>query len=231
MNAMILAAGRGERMRPLTDHCPKPLLTVGGRTLLDWHLARLADAGCRRVVINVAWLGQRIRDFVGDGSAWGLEVLISDEGDQALETAGGIIRALPWLGPHPFWVVNGDVWSDFDFRTLSSAPEGLAELVLVENPSHHPRGDFHLDAASSVRTEGSGQRLTFAGIGCYRPDLFAGQRTAHAPLGPLLKRAADRRQLTGVQHTGAWFDIGTPARLARLDSWLSAGQVPSAADE
>lgn len=229
MNAMILAAGRGERMQPLTDHCPKPLLTVGGRTLLDWHLGKLAAAGCRRVVINVAWLGAQIRDYVGDGSAWGLEILVSDEGDQALETAGGIVRALPLLGPHPFWVINGDVWSDFDLRTLPSAPEGLGHLVLVDNPTHHPRGDFTLEG-ESIRLDGAGPRLTFAGIACYHPAVFVGQPAEVAPLGPILRRTAERRQLTGVHHRGHWVDVGTPARLAQLDVWLSGGEGPQAGD-
>lgn len=229
MNAMILAAGRGERMRPLTDHCPKPLLTVGGQTLLDWHLDKLAAAGCRRVVINVAWLGGQIRDYVGNGSARGMEILISDEGNQALETAGGIVQALPLLGTRPFWVINGDVWSDFDYRSLPSRPEGLGHLVLVDNPAHHGGGDFRLEG-DTVRVDGEGPRLTFAGIACYHPALFVGQPAEVAPLAPILRRVAERRQLTGVHHDGQWKDVGTPARLAELDVWLSGDQGRSGDD-
>jgi MurNAc alpha-1-phosphate uridylyltransferase len=220
MNAMILAAGRGERMRPLTDHCPKPLLTVGGQSLLDWHLHRLAGAGFARVVINTAWLGARIRDHVGRHAPAGLDIAISDEGGTALETAGGIKNALPLLGDNPFVVVNGDIWSDFDLAGLPSAPEGLGHLVLVDNPAHHPQGDFVLGHDGLV-SDGPGNCLTFAGIGVYRPELFVGQSTGPAPLGPLLHRACERRQLTGTHHTGVWVDVGTPGRLAALDARLS----------
>ena len=221
MNAMILAAGRGERMRPLTDHCPKPLLTVGGRTLLDWHLERLAAAGFERVVINIAWLGGLIRRHLDHHAPPGLEIQLSDEGDQALETAGGIARALPLLGTEPFVVVNGDVWTDLDLASLPTAPEGLAHLVLTDNPTHHPDGDFCL-AEDAVTTHGPGRRLTFTGIGCYRPELFAGVGREIAPLAPLLRRAGERRQLTGQYHGGEWHDVGTPTRLAALDARLSA---------
>ncbi|MEX0385439.1 N-acetylmuramate alpha-1-phosphate uridylyltransferase MurU [Spiribacter onubensis] len=227
MNAMILAAGRGERMRPLTDHCPKPLLTVGGKTLLDWHLERLAAAGFERVVINIAWLGAFIRRHLDHHAPPGLEIRLSDEGDQALETAGGIARALPLLGTEPFIVVNGDVWTDLDPASLPTAPEGLAHLVLTDNPVHHPDGDFWL-AGDAVTSHGPGCRLTFTGIGCYRPELFAGVGREIAPLAPLLRRAGERRQLTGQYHGGEWHDIGTPARLAALDARLRAGRDPSA---
>lgn len=217
MNAMILAAGRGERMRPLTDHCPKPLLTVGGRPLIDWHLEALAAAGVRRVVVNVAWLGEQLRAHLGDGRRWGVEMRISDEGAQALETGGGIQRALPLLGPEPFWVVNGDVWSDFDPAQLPRAPAGLAHLVLVDNPPHHPEGDFVL-AGNQVTKAGEGRRLTFAGIGCYAPALFAGQGSGAFRLAPLLQAAAAAGQVTGQYHDGAWSDVGTPERLAALQA-------------
>ena len=223
MNAMLLAAGRGERMRPLTDHCPKPLLTVAGRTLLDWHLQRLAAAGYARVVINIAWLGALIRQHLNHHAPAGLDIRLVDEGDQALETAGGIAHALPLLGAEPFVVVNADVWSDFDLATLPAAPEGLGHLVLADNPAHHPAGDFRLEA-DSVRIDGPGRRLTFTGIGCYRPELFAGVGHAVAALAPLLRRAAERRQLTGEYYPGAWYDIGTPARLAALDARLSGAR-------
>ncbi|MFM9817580.1 UNVERIFIED_CONTAM: nucleotidyltransferase family protein [Spiribacter pallidus] len=221
MNAMILAAGRGERMRPLTDHCPKPLLTVGGQSLLDWHLHRLAGAGFERVVINTAWLGARIRDHVGVHAPAEVDIAISDEGATPLETAGGIKKALPLLGDAPFVVINGDIWSDFDLARLPMAPEGLGHLVLVDNPDHHPRGDFALHR-DRLTVEGPGKRLTFAGIGVYRPELFVGQSSGPAPLGPLLHRACARRQLTGEHHTGVWVDVGTPGRLAALDARLSA---------
>ncbi len=220
MNAMILAAGRGERMRPLTDHCPKPLLTVGGRTLLDWHLQRLEAAGVRRVVVNTAWLGQRIRDHLELHAPASLEIVISDEGDVGLETAGGIAKALPLLGDAPFWVINGDIWSDIDLSRLVVEPEGLAHVVLVDNPVHHPDGDFCLHG-DRVESGGDAPRLTFSGIGCYRPELFAGQAVEWAPLAPILRRAMTRAQITGEHYRGHWWDIGTPARLAQLDAWLS----------
>lgn len=221
MNAMILAAGRGERMRPLTDHCPKPLLSVGGLPLIDWQLARLEAAGVDRVVINTAWLGGMIRDHVAGRARSAMEVQIVDEGDQALETAGGIVNALPLLGPQPFIVVNGDVWCDFDLARLPREPEGLGHLLLVDNPAHHPQGDFHFDGYS-VRADGSAPRYTFAGIACYRPELFTGLCPAVAPLGPLLTRACERRQLTGHHHSGQWCDVGTPERLRALDAWLTS---------
>ncbi|PWG65246.1 N-acetylmuramate alpha-1-phosphate uridylyltransferase MurU [Sediminicurvatus halobius] len=224
MNAMILAAGRGERMRPLTDHRPKPLLEVGGKALIDWHLEALAAAGVQRVVVNVAWLGEQIRAHVGDGRAWGLEVCISDEGATALETGGGIHRALPLLGDAPFWVVNGDVWSDFDPARLPAAPQGLAHLVLVDNPPHHPAGDFVLNG-NRVRNDGPGRRLTFAGIGCYRPALLADHATGAFRLAPLLQAAAAAGAVTGGYHHGAWSDVGTPERLQALRRRLAAPSV------
>lgn len=219
---MILAAGRGERMRPLTDRCPKPLLPVGGRPLIDWHLCALAAAGAERVVVNVAWLGARLREYLGDGDAWGVELRISDEGGQALETGGGIHRALPLLGDAPFWVVNGDVWSDFDPGRLPRAPAGLAHLVLVDNPPHHPEGDFRLDARGRVRNTGAGPRLTFSGIGCYRPELFAGHAPGAFRLAPLLQAAAAAGAVSGVYHDGMWSDVGTPQRLAALETRLGS---------
>lgn len=220
MNAMILAAGRGERMRPLTDHCPKPLLTVGGRALIDWHLERLVAAGIERVVVNTAWLGEHIRTHLAHHRPAAAEVLISDEGATGLETAGGIVKALPLLGKAPFLVVNGDIWCDFDFATLQPEPPGLAHLVMVDNPAHHPSGDFALQGDQVVLGEPAA-RLTFSGIGCYRPELFAGQSATPAPLAPILRRAIERSQVTGQHHTGIWHDIGTPARLSALDAELS----------
>ena len=223
---MILAAGRGERMRPLTDQLPKPLLAVGGRPLIEWHLLALARAGFREVVINLAWLGSRIPAALGDGRRFGLHIEYSDEGDEALETGGGIFHALPRLGPGPFLVVNGDVWCDWDpgrARSIATQLDDLGWLawcVLVPNPAHHPRGDFvlrdgRLDAADT------GERLTFAGIGVYRSELFAGVPAgARAPLAPLLREAAARGRAGAERHPGRWVDVGTPQRLAELDAQL-----------
>jgi MurNAc alpha-1-phosphate uridylyltransferase len=214
---MILAAGRGERMRPLTDSTPKPLLPLAGRPLIEYHLWALAAAGVREVVINHAHLGHRLEDALGDGSRWGLAIAWSPEGE-ALETGGGIFRALPLLGEAPFIVVNGDVWTDFDFSGLPAEPAGLAHLVLVDNPAHHPAGDFVLDRGR-VR-EGGGPRLTFSGIGVYRPALFAGCAPGRFPLGPLLRAAMPRDEVGGEHYRGRWVDVGTPERLAALEAEL-----------
>lgn len=218
MNALILAAGRGERMRPLTDDCPKPLLVAGGRPLIDWHLEALARAGFRRVVINTAWQGQRLRAYVGGGKAWGLEVRYSDEGDHALETAGGIANALPLLGPQPFAVINGDIHTDFPFERLTLPAGRRAHLVLVDNPPQHPEGDFALDGARV--TTGVDPRLTFAGIGVYRPALFSGLAPRPLRLAPILTRAIAAGLVSGEHYRGAWHDIGTPERLRQLDARL-----------
>ncbi|MGD8574678.1 MAG: nucleotidyltransferase family protein [Gammaproteobacteria bacterium] len=223
MRAMVLAAGRGERMRPLTDHTPKPLLHVGGRSLIDYHLDALARAGIRDVVINLAWLGQQVRDFIGDGSRHGLHVRYSDEGRHALETGGGIVRALPLLGQEPFLVLNGDVFTDFPLETLTLESDDLAQLVLVDNPPHHRSGDFALHGGR-VSNEGD-EQLTFAGIGVYSPALFAGCEGEHFPLAPLLRGAVAEGRVGGVHHAGVWLDVGTPERLAALNRYLdpSAG--------
>ena len=215
---MILAAGRGERMRPLTDDRPKPLLEAGGRPLIDWHLGALARAGFRRVVINTAWQGRKLRAYVGDGQAWGLEVRYSDEGDHALETAGGIARALPLLGPQPFAVINGDIHTDFPFEHISLAAGRLAHLVLVDNPAQHPEGDFALDGARV--TTGTDGLLTFSGIGVYRPALFSGLPPQPLRLAPILGRAIAAGLVSGEHYRGAWHDIGTPGRLRELDARL-----------
>jgi len=214
---MILAAGRGERMRPLTDTTPKPLLPLAGRPLIEYHLRALAAAGVREVVVNHAHLGHRLEDALGDGSRWGLAIAWSPEGE-ALETGGGIHRALPLLGEAPFIVVNGDIWTDYDFSGLPAEPAGLAHLVLVDNPAHHPAGDFVLDRGR-VR-EGDGPRLTFSGIGVYRPALFAGCAHGRFPLGPLLRTAMARDEVSGEHHRGRWVDVGTPERLAALEAEL-----------
>lgn len=233
---MILAAGRGERMRPLTDLRPKPLLEAGGRMLIEWHLAALARAGFREVVINHAWLGEQIPAALGDGSRYGLIIRYSAEGE-ALESGGGILRALPQLGPEPFLVVNGDIWTDFDFSHPPRLDEqALASLILVPNPPQHPRGDFALvpgatgafdvlaDPARLAVAEAP-PRYTFAGIGVYRHEFFAGYEEGRFPLLPLLQRAAAAQRLRGRLYQGLWFDIGTPERLRDLDERLAAGAV------
>lgn len=216
MKAMILAAGRGERMRPLTDDTPKPLLTVGGRPLIDYHLEALSRAGIGEVVINLAWLGERIREHVGDGAAFGLSVHYSEEGERALETAGGIVNALPLLGERPFLVVNGDIFTDFDFSSLALPPGRLAHLVLVDNPPWHPQGDFALTADGRVVEPGAAG-LTYAGIGLFAPELFAGCSVSVMPLAPLLRSASAAEQVSGEHHRGTWHDVGTPERLRELD--------------
>ncbi len=222
LTAMILAAGRGERMRPLSDHTPKPLLAVGGCSLIEWHLQRLADAGVRKVVINHAHLGGQIEQRLGDGGCWGLRILYSREEEGcALETGGGICRALPLLGDASFLVVNGDVWCDVDFATLALPGGDLAHLLLVDNPSHHPEGDFVLDGGR-VRGNG-GVCLTFAGIGVYHPELFAGCRPEPFPLASLLHRAVCAGRISGTHYRGHWVDVGTPERLMALDQALSWG--------
>ena len=224
MRAMILAAGRGERMRPLTDTCPKPLLPAGGKPLIAWHLEALARAGFREVAINHAHLGEQIERALGDGSAWGLRIRYSAEGT-ALETAGGIAKALPLLGDDPFLVINGDVFTDWNpARALTVARQlDAARLdawcVLVGNPEHHPRGDFALEAGL-LRNEGPA-RFTFAGIGVYRPSFFASvARGQAAPLAPMLRAAADAGRAGAELHAGRWVDVGTVERLARLDAEL-----------
>ncbi len=220
MKAMILAAGRGDRMRPLTDETPKPLLTVGGRPLIDYQLAALASGGIDEVVINLSWLGAKIRAMIGTGDKYGLKITYSDEGAEALETGGGIFRALPWLGPDPFWVVNGDVFADFRFDLRAFAPGVLGHLVMVANPAHHPRGDFSL-ADGHITARGP-RSWTYSGIAVLHPDLFAGAVDARFPLAPLLDAAIERRALTGEVFDGRWIDVGTPERLAALDRALSA---------
>lgn len=225
--AMILAAGRGERMRPLTDHTPKPLLTVGDKPLIVWIINRLAQAGFARVVINVAHLGERIIDQLGDGADFGIPLLYSRE-HPALETAGGIAHALPMLGTAPFLVINGDVWTDFDVAALRQRrwlEHDLAHLVLVDNPPQHPQGDFYLQAlASDARVHDNAQsssdrRLTFSGIGCYHPDMFCHlDKNSPQPLAPLLRQAMMEQRVGGEYFAGCWQDIGTPERLAQLNA-------------
>jgi MurNAc alpha-1-phosphate uridylyltransferase len=222
MKAMILAAGRGERLRPLTDRVPKPLLEAGGKPLIGWHLERLAAAGCREVVVNVSHLGERIVERLGDGAAWRLRIAFSREA-QPLETAGGMALARGLLGADPFLVVNGDVYCEVDLARLRrvSLGERLAHLVLVPNPQHHPQGDFTLDAGRIGNA--AAPRYTYAGIAVIAPALFAGvEAGAKAQLAPLLRTAAERRLVGGELFEGTWLDVGTLERLSALEAYLAA---------
>lgn len=229
MRALILAAGRGERMRPLTDALPKPLLPAGGRPLIDYHIDALARAGIRNLVVNLSWLGDKLRAYLGDGSRYGVRISFSEEGPVPLETGGGIHQALGLLGDAPFWVVNGDINCDFAFDQRGLPPGRLAHLVLVANPPQHPAGDFVLADGLVCGDEPAGaSRLTFAGISLLHPALFAGARPGRFPLAPLLREAARRGQVSGERHPGRWTDVGTPQRLAQLDAMLGqAGQPVS----
>jgi len=228
MRAMILAAGRGERMRPLTDTTPKPLLPVGGQPLIAWHLRRLAQAGLTQVVVNHAWLGEKIEQALGDGAQYGVRIVYSPE-PRALETAGGIAQALPHLGGQPFLVVNGDVWCDWDPAHARQAADdmrsrgALAWLLLADNPAHHPEGDFALDEAGLLQE--AGPRFTFTGIGVYHPSLFEALAPGQpARLAPLLRQAIGAGRAIGSHYNGRWVDVGTPARLAELDASLRRRQ-------
>lgn len=218
MRAMVLAAGRGERMRPLTDTTPKPLLEVGGKALIEYHLAALQQAGVNDVVINHAWLGEQIESRLGNGDRYGLRIEYSPEIPAALETAGGIIQALARLGTEPFIVINGDIWCDYPLQRLPHHPDGLAHLVMVDNPPHNPQGDFCLNNVS-LQAEGE-SKLTYSGIGVYHPQLFAGLEPGIRPLAPLLRNAIAAGQVSGEHYRGRWYDIGTPERLAELDLQL-----------
>lgn len=233
MRAMILAAGRGERMRPLTDTLPKPLLRAGGKPLIVWHIERLVRAGITDLVINHAWLGDRITEALGDGARFGARIRYSPE-NPALETAGGIAHALALLGTDPFLVINGDIWCDWDPAASRRISRELgsthAWLLLAGNPAHHPDGDFCLghDGRISLPAGADARTLTFAGIGVYRPELFAGTDPARpAPLAPLLRQAIESGKVKGERHAGLWMDIGTPQRLEALDLRLG-GQTPGA---
>jgi MurNAc alpha-1-phosphate uridylyltransferase len=221
MKAMLLAAGRGERMRPLTDHTPKPLLRVGGRPLIAWHLAALARAGIHDVIINLSWLGEQIRAALGDGRDFGLSIRYSEEGSPPLETGGGIFKALPLLGAEPFLVVNGDTFTDVDLASLQLPAAADARLVMVPNPPQHPQGDFVLEAG--LLKVGAGPTLTYSGIGIFSPALFAGCTAGRFALLPLLKRAIAAGRLQGQLHAGQWLDIGTPERLDALNRTLAQG--------
>ena len=223
MKAMILAAGRGERMRPLTEKLPKPLLEVGGHRLIEYHLAALVDLGVRDVVVNLSWHGDRIREALGDGRTRGVSIRYSEDGPEPLGTGGGLFAALPLLGDAPFLVVNGDVWTDFPLRSLK-VPEGsLAHLVLVDNPEHHPEGDYGLESGGRAHVGTS--KLTFSGVSMLDPGLFDGCTPGAFPLRPVLDGALGQGRLTGQRYGGAWRDVGTPARLAALDAELRLGKA------
>jgi MurNAc alpha-1-phosphate uridylyltransferase len=229
MKAMIFAAGRGERLRPLTDHTPKPLLMVRGKPLIEWHLDKLAGCGVREVVINTSWLGDSFPAALGDGARWDLRLRFIDEGATPLETGGGLLNALPWLGPEPFWLLNGDVFTDYDFKRLPRRPEGLAHLVMVPTAEHTPGGDFALDSSGHLHPQGA-TRLTYSGIGCYHPALLDDWQAVtgtlptadrHPPrfrLAPLLRAAMQRGAVSGELHQGLWADVGTLARLQKLEA-------------
>ncbi|MFC5740381.1 N-acetylmuramate alpha-1-phosphate uridylyltransferase MurU [Dyella tabacisoli] len=230
-HALIFAAGLGERMRPLTDRIPKPLLEVGGQPLIAWHLEKLAAIGVNYVVINTSHLAEQFPETLGDGSRWGLRIRYAYEGATSLETGGGMLNALPLLGPEPFIAVNGDIWTDADFAALPAEPQGLAHLCMVDNPAHHPQGDFALDAHGVLHEDGDA-KLTFSGLGVYRRDILTPWREVigDAPgatdkpprfrLAPLLRAAISRGQVHGTRHSGAWIDVGTAERLTQLDAQL-----------
>ncbi len=221
MKAMILAAGRGERMRPLTDATPKPLLEAAGRALIEYHIEALSAAGIDELVINHAHLGAQLVERLGDGRRYGVHIRYSAEPEGALETGGGIKHALPLLGREPFLVVNGDIWTDYPYTCQPPGPGRLAHLVLVDNPPHHPTGDFSL-YNGEVSDEGE-HRLTFSGIGLYHPDLFEATPAGAFPLAPLLRKAMRDGRVSGEYYSGQWMDIGTPERLAELDRRLRKG--------
>lgn len=223
MRAMILAAGVGERMRPLTEHTPKPLLRVAGRPLLEYHIRALSRAGVCELVINVSHLAEQVRDYCGDGSRWGVRVAYSSE-PRPLETAGGIHRALPLLGEAPFLVINGDIWTDYPLARLLAQRDlapGRAHLVLVNNPPQHPEGDFCLAPDGALRQRSAPRAgLTYAGLGVYSPGFFADMVAGKLPLRPLLDAAIAAGRLQGEYYAGAWEDVGTPQRLRELDARL-----------
>lgn len=218
MRAMILAAGKGERMRPLTLHTPKPLIPVAGVPLIEYHLRALAQAGVTEVVINHAWLGDKIEAHLGDGARFGLQIVYSQE-SQPLETGGGIYQALPLLGADPFILVNGDVFTDYDFAVLQKPLQGLAHLVLINNPEHHLEGDFSLEEGRVLAPTTA--TLTYSGIAVLHPELFAGCQAGAFKLAPLLRQAIAQGQVSGEQFNGCWIDVGTPERLAAAQAVLA----------
>ncbi len=226
MKAMILAAGLGNRMRPLTLHTPKPLLEVGGKPLIVWHIEKLQKIGVTEIVINTAWLGEKLANALGDGSQFGVKILWSHEGE-GLETAGGIVNALPLLGDEPFILVNGDVWTTMDFASLLNVELGnkQAHLVLVDNPPQHLKGDFILSngLAYTFEQEQLGEALTYSGIAVLHSRMFAGLETGKRPLAPLLKQAMQQQQVSAEKMQAVWVDVGTPERLQQLDQQIKQG--------
>ncbi len=218
MKAMILAAGRGERLRPLTDTTPKPLLKAGEHSLIEYHLMALKKAGIDDIVINLSWLGDQIESQLGDGSPYGVSIRYSYETGQALETGGGILKALSLLGEEAFIVTNADIWTDYAYQQLPSSLKGLAHLVMVDNPPQHPQGDFALEQGL-IHDAGSHCK-TFSGIGVYSPDLFKDTTDTIFPLAPLLRAAMQQDLVSGEHHQGQWFDIGTVDRLHSLNEQL-----------
>lgn len=223
MKAMILAAGKGERMRPLTLTTPKPLVRAGGVPLIEYHLRALAAAGFTEIVINHAWLGQQIEDYLGDGSRYGVSIQYSPEGEP-LETGGGIYRALPLLGDEAFVVVNGDIWTDYDFSVLHQPIVGLAHLVLATNPAHHPSGDFQLIDGKVRDGQPATDTLTYSGIAVLHPQLFESCSAGAFKLAPLLRAAMANGQVSGERLNGLWVDVGTHERLAEVEALIEAGR-------
>jgi N-acetyl-alpha-D-muramate 1-phosphate uridylyltransferase len=219
-HALILAAGLGERMRPLTGQTPKPLLKVGGKPLIVWHLEKLAAADVRYVVINTSHLAEQLPEALGDGARWGMRIRYAYEGPQPLETGGGMLNALPLLGPEPFVVVSADIYSDYNYAALPAEPAGLAHLVMVPNPEWHVRGDFTL-RHGMLAEEGDGERLTFGNIGVYRPELVRDEAPGRFKLLPMYQRAMREGRLSGERFDGFWRNIGNPQQLAELDENLS----------
>jgi len=215
MKAMVLAAGRGERMRPLTDTCPKPLLQVAGKALIEHHISSLVKAGFRELVINHAYLGQQIEDYLGDGSKYNISITYSAE-NEALETGGGIYKALNLLGNDAFLVVNGDVFCEYDFSLLPKTINDLVHLVMIDNPEHNPKGDFYFHNGRLLETKGS--KLTYSGIGIYRPELFKACSSGKFPLAPLLRMAIKNKAISAEHYAGFWMDVGTPERLEYINS-------------
>ncbi len=219
MKAMILAAGKGERLRPLTLHTPKPLVRAGGVPLIEYHIRALAEVGIDELVINHAWLGEQIEAYLGDGRRLGVRIQYSAEGEP-LETGGGIHRALPLLGAEPFIVVNGDIWTDYDFGALKRPLKGLAHLVLVDNPAHNLKGDFSL--VDGCIGDGDTATLTYSGIAVLSPQLFSGCNAGSFKLAPLLRQAMAVGKLSGEHYRGRWIDVGTHERLAEVERTLEA---------
>lgn len=219
MRAMILAAGRGERMRPLTDHTPKPLLQVAGKPLIQWHVEALAATGIGHIVINLAWLGTQIREYLGDGRRWGVDILYSEEAE-ALETGGGVVQALPLLGDQPFMLLSADVWTDYPLARLRELPSrnDVAHFVLVPNPDFHPAGDF---ALAGGRIVPQGPRFTYGNVGVFRPEFFAGCQPGRFALAPLMHRWVEQGRVSGECHRGHWHNLGTPRQLQALNQSLA----------